>query len=45
VRTFVADGSFGLALMTNGEGGRALIPALCERVFAINGQGPFPAID
>ena len=45
VLTFVADGSFGLALMTNGEGGRALIPAFCKKVFAINGQGPFPSID
>lgn len=45
VLTFVADGSFGLALMTSGEGGRPLIPAFGERVFAANGQGSFPAID
>jgi CubicO group peptidase (beta-lactamase class C family) len=45
VLTFVADGSFGLALMTNGEGGRPLIPAFCGAVFASNGQGSFPSID
>lgn len=45
VPTFLADGSFGLALMTNGEGGRELIPAFCKKVFATNGQGQFPSID
>lgn len=45
VLTFVADGSFGLALMTNGEGGRALIPTFCENLFAAHGQGSFPPID
>jgi CubicO group peptidase (beta-lactamase class C family) len=45
VLTFVADGSFGLALMTNGEGGRALIPAFCGGIFAANGQGSVPPID
>ena len=45
VLTFIADGSFGLALMTNGEGGRPLIPAFCGAVFASNGQGSFPSID
>jgi hypothetical protein len=45
VLTFLADGSFGLALMTNGEGGCALIPAFCKKVFATNGQGSFASID
>lgn len=45
VLTFVADGSFGLALMTNSEGGRPLIPAFGGAVFASNGQGSFPPID
>ena len=45
VPSFLADGSFGLALMTNGEGGRALVPAFCKKIFATNGQGSFPSID
>ena len=45
VLTFVADGGFGLALMTSGEGGRALLPAFCGKIFAANGQGSFPPID
>jgi hypothetical protein len=31
--------------MTNGEGGRALIPAFCGPLFRSNGQGDFPPID
>jgi hypothetical protein len=45
VLTFVADGSFGLSLMTDDEGGRTLDPAFCGGVFASNGQGSFPPID
>lgn len=45
VLAFAADSSFGVALMTNGEGGRALIPAFCGPLFRSNGQGEFPPID
>lgn len=37
VLTFLADGSFRLALITSGEGGCAPIPAFCKKVFATNG--------
>ena len=45
VLAFAADASFGVALMTNGEGGRALIPAFCGPLFRSNGQGDFPLLD
>lgn len=38
---FAADGRFGVALMTNGEGGRALIPAFLDALFARFGEAPF----
>ncbi|WP_421999211.1 serine hydrolase domain-containing protein [Reyranella sp.] len=41
ILVFAADGSFGLALMTNGEGGRQLIPAFLADAFAAHGQDPF----
>jgi CubicO group peptidase (beta-lactamase class C family) len=44
VLAFAADASFGVALMTNGEGGRELIPAFCEPLFRSNGQGDFPIL-
>ena len=44
VLVFAADASFGLALMTNGEGGRPLIPAFANAVFGAYGQGDFPAL-
>ncbi len=44
VLVFAADGSFGLALMTNGEGGRPLIPAFANAVFGAYGQGDFPPL-
>jgi CubicO group peptidase (beta-lactamase class C family) len=44
VLAFAADASSGVALMTNSEGGRALIPAFCEPLFRSNGQGDFPLL-
>jgi CubicO group peptidase (beta-lactamase class C family) len=44
VLAFAADASFGVALMTNSEGGRALIPAFCGPLFHSNGQGDFPPL-
>jgi CubicO group peptidase (beta-lactamase class C family) len=41
VLVFAADGAFGLALMTNGEGGRGLIPAFLDAVFRAFGQDEF----
>jgi CubicO group peptidase (beta-lactamase class C family) len=41
ILVFAADASFGLVLMTNGEGGRALIPAFLKSAFDIEGQDPF----
>ena len=42
---FTADARFGVALMTNGDGGDALIPELLDPLFAAAGQEPFkPAI-
>ena len=34
VLVFAADASFGVALMTNGEGGRAVIPEFLNALFA-----------
>ncbi len=39
ILVFAADASFGLALMTNGEGGKPLIPAMLAALFA--GYDPF----
>lgn len=39
VLVFAADASFGVALMTNGEGGKPLIPAMLAALF--DGQDPF----
>jgi CubicO group peptidase (beta-lactamase class C family) len=39
VLVFAADASFGVALMTNGEGGKPLIPAMLAVLF--DGQDPF----
>lgn len=41
ILAFDADAAFGIALMTNGEGGRALLPAFLEGLFAAHGQEPF----
>lgn len=41
VLVFAADASFGIALMTNGEGGRQLIPAVLAATFDTFGQDPF----
>lgn len=41
ILAFDADAAFGVALMTNGEGGRALLPAFLEALFAAYGQDPF----
>src|SRR4030095_12099143 len=38
VLVFAADASFGVALMTNGEGGKPLIPAMLAALF--DGQDP-----
>jgi CubicO group peptidase (beta-lactamase class C family) len=43
ILVFAADASFGLALMTNGEGGRPLIPAFLAGAFEAAGQDPFQA--
>jgi CubicO group peptidase (beta-lactamase class C family) len=45
ILVFAADASFGVALMTNGEGGRALIPEFLVAVFAMAGQDPFRPAD
>ena len=39
VLVFAADASFGVALMTNAEGGKRLIPAMLKAVF--EGQDAF----
>ena len=39
VLVFAADASFGVALMTDGEGGKPLIPAMLAALF--DGQDPF----
>ena len=39
ILVFAADASFGVALMTNGEGGKPLIPAMLAALF--EGQDPF----
>jgi len=41
VLVFAADASFGVALMTNGEGGRPLIPQFLGALFETFGQDPF----
>ena len=41
VLVFTADGTFGVALMTNGDGGKALIPEFLDPLFAAAGQEPF----
>lgn len=45
VLAFAADASFGVALMLNGDGGRAVIPAFCTPLFEYNRQGAFPTLD
>ena len=42
VLTFIADGRFGLSLITDDEGRPTLDPTFCSGVFASNGQGSFP---
>jgi hypothetical protein len=37
---FGADASFGVALMTNGEGGRPLIPEFLDALFDSHGPNP-----
>jgi CubicO group peptidase (beta-lactamase class C family) len=44
ILAFAADASFGVALMTNGDGGRALIPAFCNSLFRANDQGDLPGL-
>ena len=41
VLVFAADGSYGLVLMTNGEGGRTLIPAVINVLLKADGQSAF----
>jgi CubicO group peptidase (beta-lactamase class C family) len=41
ILVFAADASFGLVLMTNGEGGRRLIPSFLTAAFDSAGQDPF----
>ena len=41
VLVFAADASFGVALMTNGEGGQPLIPEFLGALFERFGQDPF----
>ena len=38
---FTADASFGVALMTNGDGGEALIPEMLDPLVAAAGLEPF----
>ena len=40
-----ADASFGVVLMTNGEGGRPLIPEFLDALFDAHGQEPFRPAD
>lgn len=42
VIAFAADASFGLVIMTNGEGGRWLIPAFGRALFDARSLGDFP---
>jgi hypothetical protein len=42
---FAADASFGVALMTNGKGGRPPIPELLDALFDAYGQDPFRPAD
>lgn len=41
ILVFDADAAFGAALMTNGEGGRPLLPAFLAALFAAHGQDAF----
>ena len=41
ILVFAADASFGVALMTNGEGGRPVIPQFLDALFDAYGQEPF----
>ncbi|MCA0303431.1 MAG: beta-lactamase family protein [Proteobacteria bacterium] len=42
---FSADAAFGVAIMTDGDGGEALIPEMLDPLFAAAGQDPFkPAL-
>ena len=45
VLVFSADASFGVALMTNGEGGRPLISEVLRALFETSGQDPFRPAD
>ena len=45
VLVFAADASFGVALMTNGESGRQLIPEVLAAAFDAFGQDPFKPMD
>jgi hypothetical protein len=42
---FAADASFGVALMTNGEGRWPLIPEFLDALFDAYGQDPFRPAD
>ena len=44
VLVFTADASFGVALMTNGDGGRLLIPEFLAAAFDESGQDPFKPV-
>ena len=45
ILVFAADAGFGLVLMTNGEGGRRLIPSFLTAAFDNAGQDPFRPAD
>jgi CubicO group peptidase (beta-lactamase class C family) len=45
ILVFAADASFGVALMTNGEGGRPLIPEFLAAAFEMFGQDAFRTAD
>lgn len=44
VIAFAADARFGVAIMTNGEGGRGLIPAFGQALFDAGRLGDFPLL-
>lgn len=44
VIAFAADASFGVAIMTNGEGGRGLIPTFGQALFDAGKLGDFPTL-
>jgi hypothetical protein len=40
-QVFAADGGYNVVLMANGEGGRALIPAVIDALLKADGQSAF----